>query len=360
MSEDRGARLVWWIAGAILLGLVAYHFVPRMENPLAPTPAAAFVAVLPEGATVASDGAHRLETGHPFRLCAVLEAKRWNGEPIYYTDAPGLELRGSFIPPRQLRRWPADKIARVRWFTVEANRPFLRVDKAEDFDQLVLRESFHPEWGDSWSVDGVVDPRLAGVPADSQWRPLPFGIQRYEVRVELFADPAALIPEQRFTSSPPEAFLAGEPNGTLVEVRRPGALATLSANFGKTEVATADAPAAAVRARLEELTDRRLVFTAAELLAAHIDASGRRPEDLDWHVVEIGRGRLEWGRDVSAGDLLQAGDRIVALFDDQGEAGKLDPVDLVIDLDQGLHLRRLDQVFASSDGLELSLARLTR
>ena len=59
---------------------------------------------------------------------------------------------------------------------------------------------------------------------------------------------------------------------------------------------------------------------------------------------------------VAAGDLLQGGSRIVVLFRDQGEPGRLDRADLVFDYFKGARVRRLDDVFHEEGGLVLDWA----
>src|SRR5512134_4001566 len=119
MSEARESRRVWWIAGSALVVLVALRFLPEVENPLAPEPVAAYVAVLAEGDEVAADGAHELAAGRPFRLFAVLEAKDWRGDVVWFSEAPALRLGGREVPRDAIRPWPGDADVKVRWFTVE-------------------------------------------------------------------------------------------------------------------------------------------------------------------------------------------------------------------------------------------------
>ena len=54
MAEDRESRRIWWVAGGILALLAAWRLLPEVDNPLAPEPVAAHVAIL--AATVAFVG----------------------------------------------------------------------------------------------------------------------------------------------------------------------------------------------------------------------------------------------------------------------------------------------------------------
>lgn len=359
MSEERESRRVWWIAGAVLLVLVALRFLPEIENPLEPEPVAAHVAVLSAGEMVARDGEHQLAAGTPFRLFAVLEAKDWRGETIWFSEAPALAIGGREVSAAALRPWPDDPLVKVRWFTVEGFAPYLQVGTPEALDRFRLNDNFHPEWGDRWSVDGVVDPRLALLGAASPLRPLPFGLQRYAVRIELFAEPGALTPERRVSTPAAEALLADSSLAAEVVARLPPPLAVLSAAVGRVELDVAAELDAATTARVDRLVEQRLAFDRERLLAEHVAATGTGVE-LAWLEIDLRVDRLVWGEDVGPGDLLQAGPRVVVLFRDEGESGRLDPADLVFDLWQGLHLRRIDEIFLGEESLELELATLPR
>ena len=360
MDDDRGARLVWWIAGILVLAIFAWRFVPKLPNPVAPKPLAAFVAIQAAGEKAASDGEHDLSSGTPFRLYAVLEARTWSGSRIWYTEAPALELAGQDVPASSLRRWPGSPIAKVRWFTVEGFAPYLHVAQPADLDRFRLDQNFHPEWGDGWSAKGVVDPNLAQLDPASPLRPLPFGVQRYEARVELFADPKALTPVARFQSPGPQAFLDADPAAPRVVARLNGPVALLSSYLGRVEIETDAGAPPTIDARVATLVERGLAFVHTHLIADHIDANGVTPGELVWRTIDVDREKLAWGTAASPGDLLQAGARIVVLFQDAGAPGKLDRADLVFDLEKGIHIRRIAEVFVGEGPLELSFAHLGR
>lgn len=358
MSEERESRRIWWITGGALLALVALRVLPQIENPLAPELLAAHVAVLAEGETVASDGAHELAAGRPFRLHAVLAANDWRGRPIWFSEAPALRLGGRQIPPEAIRRWPDDANLKVRWFTVEGAPGYVEVATAADLDRFRLEENFHPAWGSGWSAPGVIDPRLVVRDPDSPLRPLVFGTQRYAVRIELYAEPGALTPKRRVASPSAEAMLADAGVGTQVVGALPPPLSRLSIAFGRPELEPSSALDAATGARLAALVDASLAFVRAPLLAGHLADNGVAATALAWQPIDLARERPSWGSAIGPGDLLQVGPRIVVIFRDEGEPGRLDPADLVFDLWQGLRIRRLDEIFRGEGGLELELATL--
>jgi hypothetical protein len=358
MSEGRESRRVWWIAGGALVALVALRWLPEVDNPLAPEPVAAYVAVLAEGDEVATDGAHELAAGRSFRLFAVLAAKDWRGDVVWFSAAPALRLGGREVPRDAIRPWPGDSDVKVRWFTVEGFAPVLEVATTADLERFRLNDNFHPEWGDRWSVAGLVDPRLAMLDATSPLRPLSFGSQRYAVRIELFDAPAALTPKQRVASPGAEAVLAAPGTGTTVVAALPPPLARLSASFGVPELVSDSGLELDATAGIARLTAAGLAFERPPLLAAHLAESGVAATALAWQPIDLAAERPPWGSAVDTGDLLQAGPRVVVLFRDAGEAGRLDPADLVFDLWQGLRIRRIDEVFRGERGLELELAVL--
>lgn len=358
-ERDRGSRWVWWVAGAVVAALLAWRFAPSWTEPFRPRLLAAWVAVLPEGATVARDGRHELEAGRPFRLFAVVEAEAFGGERIYYSDAPALALGGREIAKESIRPWPADRRALVRWLTVEGFAPYLQVASVADYERYRLVENFHPEWGSGWSIAGSVDPRLALLEAGSPLRPLPFGTQRYAARVELFDAEGALTPTARWSSPGAEVAMAEPGRLPTIVAALPEPLAGISVSFGRTQLAPAPELPAELGARLSELASRELAFEGPALLAAHLAAAGVAADELEFRTVMLGADGPRWGEEVGAGDLLRAGDRIVVLYRDVDGGGRLDPADLVFDTHRGLRVLPASAVFESDGGeLRLDHARL--
>lgn len=360
MSEERESRRIWWITGSVILLLVALRYLPKVENPLAPEPVAAHVALLAEGETVARDGDHELAAGTPFRLFAVLEARDWRGNSLWFSEAPALTIGGREIPADAHRPWPDDPLVKVLWFTVEGTPAYLEVATAEDLGRLHLESNFHPEWGNRWSADGVVDPRLVALDPDSPLRPLPFGTQRYAVRIEFYSAAGALTPERRAAAPTAEAVFAEPKLGTRVRSSLPSPLATVSRAFGRPEVEPRPGLDEGTAAQIDRLADAELVLRRSRLLVSHLLESGASADALAWREVDLASESLAWGREVGPGDLLQAGPRVVVLFRDEGAPGRLDPADRVFDPWQGLRIRRIDEIFHGEGGLELELATLRR
>lgn len=347
MNGERESRRVWWIAAAIMAGLVAWRFLPEAENPLAPEPVSAHVAIAAEGESRARDGRHELVAGRPFRLYAALEARDWRGRTIWYSAAPALSIGGRDVPTESIRPWPAERRVQIRWLTVEPFAPYLAVAEAADLDHFSLIETFHPDWGSGWSATGIVDPRPALLPADSELRPLPFGTQGYALRVELYDEPEALAPSKRW-SSVGAAQLGG--GGTRVVAALAAPLATVSSTVGRLHLELLGDFGPELEARAAALVTDERVFRVPSLWIDHLAESGRTIGELEWRGVDLVEQRPEWPGEVAAGDLVQSGDRLVILFRDQGEAGRLDPADLVFDAARGLRILRLDQVFRGEEG----------
>lgn len=361
--EGRGegdARRVWWVVAAILVVVVALRFGPKFENPLAPEPRAAHVAIQLDGEEVASDGLREIEAGRSFRLYAVLEAETLTRGTIYFSEARALRLGGVEIPADAIRPWPGGRPARVRWQTVEPFAPYLAVAAGTDLDRFHLAESYHPEWGTGWTAGGIVDPRIVQLDRGSELRPLPFGTQRFEARIELYENEDALTPAERWSSPGPEAMLSAPERASGVIARLPEPLAQVSGAFGRLRLDPADELAAAEEERVVRLVDAGFAYLAPGLLAAHLEESGLDPGELAFETVELGPSGPTWGAEVETGDLLGAGDRMLILWRDEGIRGRLDPDDLAFDLHRGLRIDRVGQVFLGDESLRLDHARLTR
>ncbi|MBZ0090272.1 MAG: hypothetical protein K8H90_07835, partial [Thermoanaerobaculia bacterium] len=79
------SRLLWILAALAVVALVVLRFWDGIVAPFRVEPVAAYVALLPEGETVARDGEHRLAADARFRLFAVLEARTFGGDTVWYT-----------------------------------------------------------------------------------------------------------------------------------------------------------------------------------------------------------------------------------------------------------------------------------
>ena len=362
MSGEK--KIFWTVVVVAVLAITVLLLSPELEERVAPRPKAAWVAIEVEGSGVARVGPVTIEEGTPFTLHAVLEAETRRGEALYYTEAPALAFGERTVDAEALRRWPSDRGARVLWFTVEGPSPYLEVPPEASLEQrFQLTEYLRSDWPYAWAVRGRVEPAnddvLAAAESDAE---SPFGTQRYQVRIELVGEEAAVLPEARFVSWGKEELPERADEFPTVYVHLPGAARPATEVFGLTQV---EAAAEGAREALVEMTRRRLAFSRLALLSEIFAAAGVEPEAVPWQPVELGGG-LAWGDEVDAGDLLRAGSRVVVLYRDAAPAakapegavvrpapavdsgpgnGRLDGDDLVLDYVRGASIRRLSEVF---------------
>lgn len=360
MSPEQRNTLL--IATGLLVAVLVFLLWPQVRERLEPTLESAWVAIEVEGEGIARTGSAALAAGQAFRLHAVLEGR--DGEvPVYYTEAPRLEVDGAEVPAQRLRRWDRARIARVRWFTVEGRTPYLEVASPEELAGFQFEELFRADWPATWSVDGSVVPRHGVQRAGPEGVIPDFGTQRFHVRVELFDGEESLTPALRFRS--PGAGEVLEPGREIptVVASLPGAAATASRAFGLPQLELAAEVTPEVRAEIAagiaDLASRGLVFSRRELLAATVREAGADPAALSWRAVDVAAGGLAWGEDVAPGDLFQSGERTVILARDAGEPGVLDPADLALDFARGAKLLPLAAIFTGDGGLRLEWARLS-
>jgi len=357
-STRRIVTVVIGVAAAVVLLLVLW---PRAKEGLAPELAAARVAIQPEGADAAVAGPLEVEAGRGFTLHAVLEARGRDGEPVYYTEAPALEIDGRRVPPEALRRWDRPQTIKVFWFTVEGFAPYFRLEAAEQLERFHFTEFFRPEWPSAWAIPGRLEPRFSeSLERDAvELEDRSFGTQRFHVRIELFADERAPTASARFLSAEGAALPEAVDSFPGVYAALPGPAGPASLAFGLTQIeppAGAPSEQTELLGRLAELTRRRVAFTRRALIREVIGASGRAPGEVAWATVDLGAGPA-WGGDgagVDAGDLLRAGARVVVLFRDRGTPGVLDRDDLCFDYEQGAAVRALSEVFAGEGLVEVA------
>jgi hypothetical protein len=332
-----------WIAIAVVTASLGLFFgLPRVREELRPDLQSALVAVRLDSEAVARVGALDIEAGQAFTLYAVLLAESRSGETVYYTEATELEIDGQMIAAEQLRRWSGGDDLRVLWFTVEGFKPFVQAASAEDLETFHWQESFRPDWGFGWTATGTVAPHNRNLSRRPQGAPDPlFGSAFFHVRVEEYfrSDDPAPIARHR---SPGAEQLPGHPEQlTQVVARVAGPLASASEVFGRVHFEVlADAPAEVGRS-VGSLYSQGLGFS--RLLVLDRLLGERRLSDLDWSPVEISEGP-DWG-EIGAGDLLRSGERLVVLFEDHGEPGRLDYEDLCFDFYENAAVRPLGEVF---------------
>lgn len=359
MTAERKIVVTVIAASAAVLAVLLLW--PTVKERLAPEPAAAHVAILPEGGEAAVVGPVELAAGTPFTLHAVLEARDRSGQTVYYTEAPALEIGGRRVPEEALRRWDRRRVVKLFWFSVEGFAPFLDLDRPEQLDRFHFTEFFRPEWPGTWSVEGRLTPRFSqylvreGVETVAR----PFGTQRYQVRIELFDDEDDVTPDQRFISTGGNALPEQAGSFPTVFSALAGPAGPASLAFGLTQIEPPPGADPELLGRLAELTEERVAFAGAPLLRDVLEAAGRRRADLRWDSVDLSAGP-PWGDGAGAvetGDLVRAGARVVVLYEDRGTPGVLDRGDLVFDYRQGAAVRALSEVFSGAGRVEL--ARIT-
>lgn len=355
MSPERRNFLL--VIAAAVVVVAALLLWPEVEERLAPEPVTAWVAVEADGSGEAVVGAVEMEAGTSFRLHAVLEARKRDGSPLYYTEAPSLRLPSGPVPAEALKLWDREQEVRVLWFTVEGSVPYLELDPGGTLERFRMTEFLRPDWPQAWSVPGRLEPAHDDSLARERARSShPFGTQRFHVRIELFGRGSRLVPEERYASwAAPEVQERGRDFPAAI-ASLPGPLGPLSSLFGLTQVQPPPEPPPGMVSGIRRLTDARLAFSRLTALRSHLEAAGERIGDLEWQLVSLD-GEVTWGEGGAApGDLVQVGDRWVILYRDQGRPGLLDREDLAFDFVDGAVVRPLGEVFVG--GGEVELARL--
>lgn len=335
------------VALLVVVAAVALIFSqPMIQERIAPDIKTAWVAVEVEGATeggLAEIGPVEIEAGAKFRLHAVVEARDDDGVPTYYTEAKALRVGGEDVPAKRIRRWNRPGKVMVRWFTIEGTPPYLEAISVEEFERFSIQELYRSEWPLNWSVPGMVEPAQDDhLAATDTWL---FGIQRYRVSIEVYYPGNEILPGRRIRSWGPDD-LPGNADFPTVTAVLPGRLEAVSRIFGLSQIEVPGDPPQEVRDQVQALLDQRLAFSRLTVLRDHLQGAGKSLGDLVWREVDLVAEASPWGE---PGDFLRAGERIVVLYEDQGVQGFFDYEDLAIDLERGVGIRPLGEIF-SGDG----------
>ncbi len=349
MSPD---RRYLWIAVAVVTGVaVLLLLAPRVREELAPEPEGALVAVAVGDSPMARVGRTAIASGESFRLHAVLTATDRQGEPIYYTEAERMEVDGVEVPVERLRRWDRPGRVVVLWFTVEGYRPFLEVGSDEPFDSYRFEEVLRPEWGRGWTIAGSVTPRNHSLARGFEpSREVPFGTARYHVRIERFARDADPAPAARYRSPTGADLVAGGPLPSSVEMTLEGVLAGPSAVFGLPHFEPTEGAPREMLRRLADWYRRDLVFSRPLVLSQMLAERDLTWGELTWSPLDLAERPIF--EPAGVGDLLRSGERIVVIYRDVGEVGRLDYDDLCFDFLQNAAVRPLREVFTGGGVLE--------
>jgi hypothetical protein len=338
----------------VSLVVLAVLLQPEVEERLAPEPVTAWVAIEVDGSGVAEVGPVAVDAGTRFRLHAVLEARGRDGETVYYTEAPGLRLAGEELPASRLRRWERQRTVKVRWFTVEGERPWIEIDPEVGIAGFKIDELLRSDWPLAWSIPGEID--AANDNHLERGDALPrqiFGTQRYHVRIEIYLQEDDLFADQVVRSWGKDDLRANVDRFPTVTMTVPGLAGPASRVFGLSQLAAPDDADAELLRQIEELARHDLAFGRLTVLRDQIRRAGKRSEDLVWQTVGL-QGEVSWGEDAeaAAGDLLRVGRRMVVLYQDRGLTGVVDHADLCFDFEQGASVRTLQDVFGRGGGGE--------
>ncbi len=354
---DKQSRIFALLIVVFGLGAAVVLFQPVVEERLAPELVTAWVAVEVAGSGVAEVGKVDLEVGASFQLRAVLEGRDRQGEPVYYTEAKQLRLGGEAVSAEKLRIWDRPQPVKVRWFTVEGERPYTALDAESRMDGFRFKDFLRHDWPMSWTIPGEIDAahdnHLANDSAEEIQR---FGTQRYHVRIELYGSEESLIPERVIRSwgvSDLKQQIAGFPT---VSLALPGVLGPASRVFGLTQLEPFPDAEHDILDSIGELADHHVAFSRLTVLRDQIRQTGKQLDELAWTSVELA-GEARWGEQVAPGDLLRVGDRVVVLYEDRGVPGVVDYDDLCFDFVQGASVRALNEIFIGS-GNTVELASL--
>lgn len=349
MSTERKVLVTVFAVAALLI--LAIWLWPRVEAELAPDLVTAWVAVEVDGEGVARTGRFVLEADTPFTLHAVLEARQRDGTPLYYTAARAVELAGREIDAARIRRWDRPRTARVLWFTLEGETPYLHLDPERGIEALRFQALFRPEWPTDWSIRGAVgsryDEHLDRVTAH---RRRAFGTQRYQVRIEIEDPGGPAVAPAVIPSWGPEDIVERVDEMTTVTVELPGVLAPASRTFGLTQVDIPPGASEELRRRIVEWADERLLLTRATVLRDHLAAADTTFEDLEWREIRMGEPR--WGHGIFAGDLLRVADTFVILLRGREPGAALALDDLAFDFSNGPVIAPLGQTFGERRRLD--------
>lgn len=337
-----------WIAVGVLVVIVLLVLLSKASEELAPQPHAVWVAIQPEGSNRATVGPVELAAGSDFLLHAVIEAKTFGGETIYYTEAEELHFPGREVSSESVRRWTRPFEVRVLWFSVEGSPPYREFEPGEGASPPAFRETFRADWGQAWSVPGSLRPTVPNYLPDEEQPDVTvrFGTQRFHVRVELLAEKTDLQPVIRLRSWGALDVLDRAEDFPGVVATLPGALEVPSRVFGLAQLETGDQGAGDVEEQMTSWTRRGVSFSRLPLLAWWLEDNDVRWEDLAWQTVDL----ETTTRAVRPGDLVRAGSRVVWVLEDQGDLGRLDDLDLCLDFDRGARVSRLGNIF-TGEGL---------
>jgi len=345
-------RLLWGIILTLVLLVVLFIASSRIADSFAPRPVASWVAVEVAESGVAQVGPVAIAAGTPFTLHAVLVAEDRQGESIYYTEAGRLTIGEEEIDPARVSPWEGSDTASILWFSVEGSAPYAAIGSVDDLEAFEFRELFRADWPRSWSIPGSLETTREELLGSAGWEGRTFGTQRYHVRIELFGPESRITPRFRLGSPGVTEMLRDAATVATVEATLDGDLEGISLSFGKSQMEVAPNAAAAAVSQVAAWADSGLVFSRAGLIRDLLERGGGSWEELGWSPADLRAGTDESVADVPPGSLIRVGARVVVLFRDLGELGRLDGADLCFDFHKGAEVRSLEDVFEGNGLVE--------
>lgn len=358
MDETKNNRTFLLILVGLGLLVAGIVLRPKLAEQLAPRLTAVHVAIEPAGSGVARVGRVELTEGQAFQLRAVVEARRRNGDPVYYTDASRLQIGNEEIAAERLEPWSRNDIIKLRWFTVEGKTPYVRLSPGSGIDNFRMEEFARSDWPMAWTIPGEIDAandnHFSGGKAAAQ----SFGTQRYHLRFEIYAAEKDLVPIETLRSWGVSELRAEIERFPAVVVSVPGPTGPMSRVFGLTQLEPPADGDAALLSQIDELHRHGVAFSRFTLLRELVSSHNKLWQDLRWQTLSLA-GDTAWrtaagsaDAGVAAGDLLRVGDRVVVLYRDAGLPQKLDPEDLAFDFERGARLSPLREIFSGDGELE--------
>ena len=271
----------------VALVTVGIFLQPNIEEQLAPEPEIAWVGIQcdPDGPAVVGPIQRRTDDV-PCMLHAILEARNRNDEPVYYTEVERLSFGDVEVDPDRLRRWRRGRWIKARWFTLEGERPYVRLNSEDGITGFRPKEFFRSDWPLAWSIPASVDAANDNHLADGSVleRQL-FGTQRYHVRVEIYRFEDDLLPLQVVRSWGINDLKEHFDAFPTLEVTQPGPLEPATRVFGLTQLELPEDPSPELSEQIDELSQRQIAFSKLTLLRDQI-----RPYRPDTGVLAVDDG----------------------------------------------------------------------
>lgn len=367
---DSANRVFFISIIAVSLVALAIFMQPALEEQLAPEPEIAWVAIQCGDDGVAEVGPVQQVLGEAScRLQAVLEARDGDDEPVYYTEAKRLSFWGEEVDSDRLRSWRRGRWVKIRWFTLEGDRPYIRLTSEIGIRSFRMEEFLRSEWPLAWTIPAEIDAANDNhLTNDSKLERQIFGTQRFHVRVEIYRLEDDLIPMRVVRSWGIQDLKQHIDAFPTLRVVLPGRLEPVSQAFGLTQLEPPPDADLQILAQIEELSRQDIAFSRQTLLHDQIQYAGRPLKGLQWQAVDLSGatargealGQDGAGSDSApqAGDLVRVGDRVVILYDDQGLPGVLDYDDWCFDFVQGIAVRSLKEVFSGEGATNVEWASL--